>query len=571
MIKRAKRLLFYAFAFGVTAAFGFLLAKNINQTHAADLGQFKAGNIISDSVMRDYNSMNINDIQTFLKSKNSCDDTRTYMADWYPSVSYHIENGHFVCMADESFNGKSAAQIIYEAAQRYHINPKVIIVLLQKEQGLVTDTWPHSVQYRAATGFGCPDTAACDSQYYGFENQVNRAAELFDDVMSGGWTNFPVGWNDIRYSPYEYDGGTYCGSSRVYIENRATSALYRYTPYQPNASALALGYGSGATCGAYGNRNFYLYFTDWFGSTQASRWTKMVDPRYMVVKDNTVKVYPDTSSYDDTWLTTGMLIKFDSKTDFYRDGELYTCLRTAEDTAKGIKRCALMPRLEEFYPEYTPVENTSIYISANYTCKVDLRRDKVMPFCYSNHELIQVAATYSMNGKDYYILKGDYDVNNYYAILASRAERVTVSSTTPKFLRATKETAKYLPGSSTKIQGIAKDQVVEFSSTITSTNGTVYYRSLCDTNNRRSQAIPAADLSEDIFTNFLFPRNLVANRDTDMIDPVTKSSCGHITKGTTLYFTTKTRANNTDYYRTEEKTNAGASCAVPASALSEVR
>ena len=40
--------------------------------------------------------------------------------------------------------------------------------------------------------------------------------------------------------------------------------MYRYTPYQPNEGALAAGYGT-AYCGAYGNRNFYLYFEDWFG------------------------------------------------------------------------------------------------------------------------------------------------------------------------------------------------------------------------------------------------------------------------------------------------------------------
>src|SRR5690606_8182666 len=43
--------------------------------------------------------------------------------------------------------------------------------------------------------------------------------------------------------------------------------LYNYTPYQPNAAALSAGWGT-APCGAYGNRNFYLYFTGWFGSTR---------------------------------------------------------------------------------------------------------------------------------------------------------------------------------------------------------------------------------------------------------------------------------------------------------------
>ncbi|MBQ3320879.1 S-layer homology domain-containing protein, partial [Candidatus Saccharibacteria bacterium] len=65
----------------------------------------------------------------------------------------------------------------------------------------------------------------------------------------------------------QYNPDSSCGGSTVYIENLATSSLYRYTPYQPNASSLAAGYGTGNSCSAYGNRNFYLYFNDWFGDS----------------------------------------------------------------------------------------------------------------------------------------------------------------------------------------------------------------------------------------------------------------------------------------------------------------
>jgi putative cell wall-binding protein len=65
-----------------------------------------------------------------------------------------------------------------------------------------------------------------------------------------------------------YNPNSGCGSTPVYIRNSATAALYYYTPYQPNAAALKAGYGIGDSCSSYGNRNFYNYFTDWFGSTQ---------------------------------------------------------------------------------------------------------------------------------------------------------------------------------------------------------------------------------------------------------------------------------------------------------------
>ena len=232
-------------------------------TNAANLKNFDPGNIISDSVMSNKNSMSVAQIQSFLDSKNACNNTNTYMAGWYPNLKYTIKNGKFACMAQDTFNGKSAAQIIWQVGQDYSINPQALLVLLEKEQGLVSDTWPNNTQYNTATGFGCPDTAACDSKYFGLENQLRQAASLFRTVMDGGWTNYPVGSTYVQYNP-----NAACGGTVVNIQNRATSALYRYTPYQPNQSALNAGYGTGDGCGAYGNRNFWLFFTDWFGSTQ---------------------------------------------------------------------------------------------------------------------------------------------------------------------------------------------------------------------------------------------------------------------------------------------------------------
>ncbi|MBQ6130443.1 hypothetical protein IJI72_02015 [Candidatus Saccharibacteria bacterium] len=263
-----------SFLFAFVAAFAFLALKFPTFSSAASLDNFHPGNIISDYTMSNVDTMSVSDIQHFLTEKGNCNDTATYRADWYPSVHYHIENGHFVCLADERFatsgthygdtlesgeSSQTAAEIIYEVAHEYEINPQVLIVLLQKEQGLITDSWPNSTQYRSATGYGCPDTAACDSKYYGFKNQLKNAAALFRTVLDGGWTNYPLGENYIYYNPNRD-----CGGSVVNIENLATSSLYRYTPYQPNSAALAAGYGT-VSCGAYGNRNFYLYFMDWFG------------------------------------------------------------------------------------------------------------------------------------------------------------------------------------------------------------------------------------------------------------------------------------------------------------------
>ncbi len=285
MRKRVDRRAWYLGlgVFVMIFAFTFLLQKySEDEAGAANLAGFDAGYIISDFQMSNYNSMSEAQIQSFLKSKNSCDDTQTWrtgnnidrLSETTP-YSWHVSNGHYVCMADESFGGESAAHIIWQAAQDYRINPQVLIVLLQKEQGLVTDTLPNSVQYRSATGYGCPDTAACSSKYYGFKNQIRNAAALFRDVLDGGYTNYPLGNNYIKYNP-----NAACGGSIVNIKNLATSSLYRYTPYQPNAAVLS---GGSDACSAYGNRNFYSYFEDWFGGikqTQSS--TKIAEGEYYI-------------------------------------------------------------------------------------------------------------------------------------------------------------------------------------------------------------------------------------------------------------------------------------------------
>lgn len=243
-------------------------------TSAAPVTGFVPGKIIDDMVFTKSNSMGPGAIQTFLNSKVPvCDTWGTKPSEFGGGTraQWGTSRGTpppYTCLRNYSEGGKSSAQIIYDAAQEFSINPQVLIVLLQKEQGLVTDEWPLQSQYRTATGYGCPDTAPCDSQYYGLTNQIRWSARMFRAIMNASptWsTPYVLGSNFIRWSP-----NSACGGSTVNIENRATQALYNYTPYRPNQAALNAGYGTGDGCSAYGNRNFYLYFTDWFGSVRAN-------------------------------------------------------------------------------------------------------------------------------------------------------------------------------------------------------------------------------------------------------------------------------------------------------------
>ena len=234
--------------------------------NAADGSAFEAGNIISDALFFDGAAMSASQVQSFLNSQvSSCSSGFTCLKDYTQSTSNRAGED-YRCSAYAGGGVESAATIIAKVGVACGISQKVLLVLLQKEQSLVTSTGPTSGQYRSATGYGCPDTAACDAAYYGFFNQVWMAALQFKRYAANptGWNHIAGRENHIRYSP-----NAACGSSPVFIQNQATAGLYNYTPYQPNAAALNNLYGTGDGCSAYGNRNFWRLYTDWFGSTTA--------------------------------------------------------------------------------------------------------------------------------------------------------------------------------------------------------------------------------------------------------------------------------------------------------------
>ena len=294
---------------------GGIVLLNPALIHAADARDFNPGRIIDDEVFYNSGALTANQIQTFLSAKSpNCDTNGTRPAsDWgYPNITHaqfaeYKRNGTngfsrdagfhappYTCLSNysqatpqmEAASGyctaitagtRTAAQIIKDVANACGINPAVLVVLLEKEQSLVTDSWPLQRQYKNATGFACPDTAPCDPAYGGFFYQVYHAARQFKVYKA-----FPNSYNYVaKRNNYIYWNPNYsCGNSSVYIENQATAALYIYTPYRPNQAALNNLYGSGDGCSSYGNRNFWRIFTDWFGSTQSLSVQPNLQNRY---------------------------------------------------------------------------------------------------------------------------------------------------------------------------------------------------------------------------------------------------------------------------------------------------
>lgn len=304
--------------FSVTA-FLLLIIGTLACNHpatAVTASDWRAGKIIDDAIFTNKNDMSVSQIQAFLNSKvgtsgysgstpGKCDTNgkATSELGGGTRAQYGASHGNpapFTCLKDyyevpklepgpgipaNNYGGKarpigakSAATLIWEAAQNYNINPKVLLVKLQTESAgpLTIDDWPFLKQYTYAMGAHCPDSgpggsANCDESYAGFSIQISESAALlryYLDNMQQSWWSYkkPYQNNNILWNVTQSG----CGGANVYIENKATAALYTYTPYQPNKAALNNLYGTGNSCSAYGNRNFWTTYSDWFGSTTAS-------------------------------------------------------------------------------------------------------------------------------------------------------------------------------------------------------------------------------------------------------------------------------------------------------------
>ena len=253
-------------------------APTLSTATALNGADFNPGLIVSDDVFFNNGSMSVAEIQDFLNAKGpgSCNNClRQYRASTYARAA----DPQRCVNALQAKSNVSAAQIIYDVAQACEINPQVLLVMLQKETSLVTLSAPEDWRYQRAMGYACPDSAPCDTAYYGLFIQLYSAASQLNYYGTPGssFTWYPVGAvTAVRYHP-----NSACGASAVLIQNRATAALYYYTPYQPNSAALANLHGTGDSCSSYGNRNFWVFFNEWFGSSVTTVPADAINARYV--------------------------------------------------------------------------------------------------------------------------------------------------------------------------------------------------------------------------------------------------------------------------------------------------
>lgn len=249
----------------IAAAVGDVANDGEGQTFDTPLGRFDAGLIVTDEVFFAGADLSAAQVQSFLESKvPECTATTgpTCLKDYRVTTTTRPADAY--CATYKGATNERASTIIAKVSKACRVSAKTLLVLLQKEQGLVTAKAPKESSYQKATGYACPDSAPCNEKYFGLQNQLYSAASRYQQYATQPKFNwFPVGEStEILYNPNRS-----CGTRTVTIANKATAGLYYYTPYTPNAAAMANLSGTGDACSSYGNRNFWRLFTQWFGST----------------------------------------------------------------------------------------------------------------------------------------------------------------------------------------------------------------------------------------------------------------------------------------------------------------
>lgn len=274
---------------------------------------FNAGNIISDQNFYDSWAMSESEIQAFLDARISgpCQNSNCLNVLKMNTVTTTMEtlsprDPYGTCDPYIGAQNESAARIIFKVQRACGISAKVLLVVLQKETSLVTSRAPSSDYLQKALGYGCPDTGTCDPNFYGFFRQIYGAGRQFTwyNNPAGSHTSIKVGQHSTRY----YNSNPACGSSQVLIQNKATAALYYYTPWQPNASALAAPWGveSPDPCAAYGNLNFWRLYNSWFGDPTGVPAKRIAgENRYATAAAISRSVFGDTGAVPVAYVATG--------------------------------------------------------------------------------------------------------------------------------------------------------------------------------------------------------------------------------------------------------------------------
>ena len=271
----------------------FLLSLPLSAWALTVRPEFNPNTLIEDRRFNDTQTMGGTEgVQKFLESKQSV--LANTAPDFLAMLGEPTDPLLKLALGDPGWDvgrPRTAAELIWDASQASGLNPQVILVTLNKEQGLVTTVscTELSTLQRAlnhAMGFDCPDGSGCGNLFPGFYYQLfgnldtegNRYLGAAKSLMRS--FNTPGGRGpNLGGAPSKIGNqvtldntlGGYSGiqaRQTVTMGNLATAALYRYTPHVFN-----------------GNYNFWKFFTSWFKYPNGTLLTSTADSLTYVIED----------------------------------------------------------------------------------------------------------------------------------------------------------------------------------------------------------------------------------------------------------------------------------------------
>lgn len=353
--------------------------------------EFNPQFIISDEEMQDWQSMNRGDIQAFLES--------------YPGILKSLMT------YNKNGEQKIASDIILQAAEEYRINPKYILVKLQKEQSLITSATPTQKQLDGAAGYGISDSCGWTCTTYlnnqGFGKQVDAAAGIirwyYDNLNTQSWIK--------RVSQsYTIDG------IMINPLSLATAFLYTYTPH------------------LQGNKNFWTLYQKWFQQIfpDGTLVKTTSSPMVYLIQNGKKQAFQNLPALVTRYNPKNIIITNDSELSRYSDGTIISL------------------------PNYSILKNNnSYYLLDNDIIRPFASPETVTKMGYQPEEIIEVTSndlvnlktgsTISLNDKNplgqvvklkengnYYFVKD----STYYPIINKTLLQTNFSNFTPENISA---------------------------------------------------------------------------------------------------------------------------------------
>ncbi len=232
---------------------------------------FNPNAIVPDSVFSDVKTFGgAPAIQKFLESKGSvlANTSLAFIKKLHEPEDALLKKN----LQDPHYNlakPRTAAELIWDSSTNSALNAQVVLVTLNKEQGLIANQFSSEDRLQRALdhamGFACPDSGGCDGllsgfyfQLFGnFDSEGNRYIGAAKSLAKSFYT--PAGRGPTVNGKISTVGTTIvldntlggfdgvAAKQTVTLENHATAALYRYTPHVFN-----------------GNYNFWRFYTAWF-------------------------------------------------------------------------------------------------------------------------------------------------------------------------------------------------------------------------------------------------------------------------------------------------------------------